>query len=122
MLSNVRPQDRVPPLIASGRITKAYADAWPKLRNRNVHPKQIDPQGMDKAEFQMIFDLINKTTTFMYEIIFHLIDYAGPHADYGQHGFPTRQYPINAGSAIPAAVPVSTTDSVLPASADQTHQ
>ncbi len=94
MLFNVRVQDRMAALIKSGHVTEEYADAWSTLRNRHVHPKEVDPQRMDMKEFQKIFDLVNKTTTFMYEIIFYLIGYAGPHADYGRHGYPARQYPV----------------------------
>src|SRR5665213_841664 len=101
MLSNVRLQDRMAPLIASGHVTGAYANAWSKLRNRHVHPKGVDPQRMDSKEFQEIFDLINKTTTFMYEIVFYLIGYSGMHSDYGQHGYPARIYPVTQSAPKP---------------------
>jgi hypothetical protein len=93
-LSHVRAKDRMTSLISSGQVTKVYLDAWTKLRNRVVHPKEVDPQRIDAGEIQQILDLINKTTTLMYEIIFYLIGYAGVHADFGQVGFPARNYPV----------------------------
>jgi len=48
---------------------------------------------MDSNEIQSMFDLINKTTTFMYQIVFYLIGYKGPYSDYGKHGYPPGQYP-----------------------------
>ena len=74
-MGNIRLQDRVDSLVAAGYFSPHYAKAWSTLRNKSAHPKQIDPQRMDSNEIQSMFDLINKTTTFMYQIVFYLIGY-----------------------------------------------
>jgi hypothetical protein len=92
-LSQLRARDRMFSLVETGHITKDYLDAWTALRNTNVHPKQIDPEQMDPNDLQEMLDRINMVTTLMYEIVFYLIGYSGPHTDYGQHGWPPREYP-----------------------------
>ena len=93
MMNNPRVQDRLIPLAQSGRVTADYVKAWSALRNKHVHPKAKDLQKLADGDIQEFLDLIQKVTTLMYEIVFHLIDYKGPYVDFGSYGYPMKQYP-----------------------------
>jgi hypothetical protein len=89
------PQNRLKPLVESGHLDPAYIDAWSKLRNKHVHPTNRDLQDMTNAtEYnQTTLDMINKTTVLMYKIIFQVIGYEGKFTDYGNVGYPLKDYP-----------------------------
>lgn len=93
-LKSLRVQDRLMPLAQSGHITEEYLKAWTRLRNRHVHPRDIDLKEMQTGDVQRLFDLINKVTVLMYQVVFYLIGYNGRFTDYGTHGYPTKDYPL----------------------------
>lgn len=94
MLLNARPQDRLQALVRDGCATNEYVGAWKKLRDRQAHPTINNMADASANRFQERFDLINMTTTLMYQIIFHIVGYVGSYSDYGTRGYPTKQYPI----------------------------
>jgi hypothetical protein len=95
MMRNEGPQNRLKPLVESGRVETAYIDAWSKLRNKHVHPTNLDLQNMTNTTDynQTILDMINKTTVLMYKMIFQIIGYEGKFTDYGTVGYPSKDYP-----------------------------
>lgn len=92
-MSQVRPQDRLHHLSATGQLKASDIKIWSSLRNRHVHPKASDLHRGKDRDFQSLFDEIGATTTLMYQIIFHLIGYSGAYTDYGTKGYPDATYP-----------------------------
>ncbi|MCW5687103.1 MAG: hypothetical protein KIT76_01010 [Pseudolabrys sp.] len=91
-LTSVRAIDRMKWLADNGGANPALIDAWRSLRNRSVHPigRDFDIASLD---FQKVVDELHSVTTLLYQIVFHLIGYRGPHTDYASHGFPETVYP-----------------------------
>ncbi len=93
-LSNKRPQDTLYVLAATGRVEKNYVDAWAYLRNRHVHPKLKDLEKPATVDMQKLLEHIHKVEVLLRQLTFHLIGYEGPFTDYGEHDFPSKQYPL----------------------------
>jgi hypothetical protein len=94
MMQNVRPQDRLRPLIEQGCANQAYLKAWSDLRNKHVHPGESDLGDMTITDYhQKLLGLINKTTVLMYQIIFYIIGYEGKFIDYGVPDYPYKEFP-----------------------------
>jgi hypothetical protein len=97
MMQNVRVQDRLRPLIEQGYADPAYLRAWSELRNKHVHPGELDLGDMTITDYhQKLLGLINKTTVLMYQIIFYIIGYKGKFIDYGAPDYPYKEYPSGA--------------------------
>jgi hypothetical protein len=94
MMGNPRVTDRLQPLSSNGHVTKEYVKAWKYLRHKHAHPKADDLRSLSEGNMQEFWTLINKVTTLMYEIVFHLIGYVGPYTDFGRLGFPEKNYPL----------------------------
>jgi hypothetical protein len=95
MMYVVRPQDRLKPLERRGYIGKEYIEAWSSLRNRHVHPSEIDLRNMTEIDYhQTVINRIYKATALMYQITFYLIGYKGKFTDYGAVGHRLKDYPF----------------------------
>jgi hypothetical protein len=95
-LRDVRIQDHIEPLVEDGYAERDHLKAWLKLRNKHVHPKEIDLQKLTMGDYQEMIDLINMTTVLMYHITFYLIGYRGKFTDYSINGFPAKDFPLQA--------------------------
>jgi len=93
MMMNVRVKDRLEWLATTGNVDKNYIKAWGKLRNTQAHPTQTDLRDISTDNYQILFDLINQSTTLLYQVTFYLIGYKGKFTDYGIRGYPERDYP-----------------------------
>jgi hypothetical protein len=82
---------------ASGYVDGTHIKGWTKLRNKHVHPKEIDIANMSAGDYQTLIDLLNQTTVLMYHTVFYLIGYEGKYTDYATHGHPTKDYPLTLG-------------------------
>lgn len=87
-LVQVRVKDRIQPLIESGVVEKRLLDAWSKLRNSRAHAARANEETFIPAVLQEILDQINAVTTLLYQLVFCLVEYEGPHVNYANHGFP----------------------------------
>ncbi|WP_439614388.1 hypothetical protein [Reyranella sp.] len=94
-LLNTRPEDRLSPLAASNRVSGDYIEAWRRLRNKHVHPRQVDLKNLTLDNHQELIDLVHQTTVLLYQIIFHLIEYEGQYTDYASEGWPSKNYPLS---------------------------
>ncbi|MDE2514957.1 MAG: hypothetical protein KGL12_02920 [Rhodospirillales bacterium] len=93
-MSNKRPQDTLYALAAMGRVEKNYINAWSYLRNRHVHPRPQDLKEPTLVDMQKLLDQIHRVEVLLRQLTFYLIDYQGPFTDYGEHDFPSKQYPL----------------------------
>jgi hypothetical protein len=94
MMQNVRVQDRLRPLVEKGYANQAYLKAWSDLRNKHIHPGELNLDDMTITDYhQELLALINKTTVLMYQIIFYMIGYKGKFIDYGAPGYAYGEYP-----------------------------
>jgi len=93
MMFNVSVRDRLKPLVESGNVAAEHVDAWSELRNKHVHPKDIDLRKLTSGDYQEMLDLIHKVTVLMYHITFFLNGYTGKFTDYAASNWPTRDYP-----------------------------
>lgn len=94
MMQNVRVQDRLRPLIEKGYADHAYLKAWSDLRNKHIHPGELNLGDVTITDYhQELLALINKTTVLMYQIIFYMVGYKGKFIDYGAPGYPYGEYP-----------------------------
>lgn len=97
-LSEKRPQGTMYGLAKTGHLEKAYIKAWQNLRNRQVHPKLKDLKKPSPKDIQKQLDDIHRTEVLLRQLTFFLIGYKGPFTDYGihgDHGFPSKQYPLS---------------------------
>jgi hypothetical protein len=92
-MANEPPPDRLYLLIASGHVDANHVAAWKKLRNKFVHPKEVDLKKLDEKKLQKLIDVIHEVTILMYHIVFYLIDYKGKFTDYSTLEFPEKTYP-----------------------------
>lgn len=96
MLSNVSVKERLNPLVQSGAADVEHVKAWSRLRNKHVHPKDIDIKKMATGDFQEILSLMHTVTVLMYHITFFMIGYQGLYSDYVSYNWPVRIYPLPA--------------------------
>ncbi len=86
-----RLKDHLEPLVRAGEIRPALIKAWSELRNGAAHAAAFD---IDNARPDATAELlvgIDKVTTLMYEIIFHLIGYDEEYTDYSEPDQPPRR-------------------------------
>ena len=94
-MANEPPPVRMYLLIPTGHADAEHIRAWKKLRNKFVHPRQIDLKKLNDNQLQELVHMIHKVTVLMYHIVFYLIGYNGKFSDYSSLGFPERSYPLN---------------------------
>lgn len=87
-LKSIRPGDRLRELVRQNAISEANFAAWRKLRNSVAHG---DWSGVENL--QSFIDQKGRVQVLFYQLVFHLIGYAGKHTDWGQHGWPLADYP-----------------------------
>ena len=90
-LNNPRVKDRLEPLVQAGAIRPTLIDAWWTLRNGAAHAAAFDIDYAKPEETQKLLVGIDKVTTLMYEIIFHLIGYEEEYTDYSEPDHPPRR-------------------------------
>jgi hypothetical protein len=92
-MANEPPPDRMYLLTAAGQLKHEHVAAWKKLRNRFVHPKEIDLENLDNKRLQELMNEIHSVTVLMYHVVFYIIGYSGIYTDYSTFGFPEKRYP-----------------------------
>jgi hypothetical protein len=95
-IKRLRPDDRLRELVATGAIGETERKAWKELRNVVAHGNWA------KYELQGLLDLTHRVFVLFNQLIFHQIGYVGMYSDYGEHGWPTAQYPREAPAAAAA--------------------
>lgn len=91
---NEPPPDRMHLLIPTGHVDQDHIAAWKKLRNRFVHPKEVDLKKLSSERLQEFMDELHKVTGLMYHIVFYNISYTGRYTDYATFGFPEKTFPL----------------------------
>lgn len=89
-LHNLRLKDRLEPLVKTGEIRPSLIKAWSELRNGAAHAAAFDIDNARPDETAKLLAGIDKVTTLMYEIIFHLIGYDEEYTDYSEGDWPPR--------------------------------
>jgi hypothetical protein len=92
-MANEPPPDRMYLLTAARQLNDQHVAAWKKLRNRFVHPKEVDLENLDNERLQHLTNEIHSVTVLMYHVVFYIIGYSGIYTDYSTFGFPERKYP-----------------------------
>ena len=92
--SKKRPQDTLHELASRGLVEKDYIKSWTNLRNRHVHPTLADLKPPSPATYQGVINNTYRVEVLLYQVIFYLIGYEGPFADYGADGFRNKSYPL----------------------------
>ena len=92
-MANEPPPDRMYLLTAAGQLKHEHVTAWKTLRNRFVHPKEIDLENLDSKRLQELMNEIHSVTVLMYHVVFYIIGYSGIYTDYSTFGFPEKKYP-----------------------------
>ncbi|OGV49691.1 MAG: hypothetical protein A2X49_03405 [Lentisphaerae bacterium GWF2_52_8] len=70
-----------------GIVNKRDTNAW-EVRHKKAHGEKI---GVGQAQI----DSHHKLIILLNHLIFNLIGYKGKYTDYGEHGFPIKEYPHN---------------------------
>ena len=83
-------QDRLQPLISSGKIRRNLLMSWKDVRHKNVHGSSFSSRDFDDDQLQKVLLQIRSVTVLIYEIIFHIIGYEESYTDYSILGWPTR--------------------------------
>lgn len=100
-IKSVRAGDQLKALTQTGIVGRAGCDAWKALRNASAH----GDWRMVKDDLQGTVDRIAKVRVLFFQLVFHLIGYAGKQTDYGNHGWPLVDYPLPVVPATPNPAP-----------------
>jgi len=68
------------------KIKQQRIDAWSRLRNKFVHGEKVN------VNQELLIDFGNMET-LLFQLLFTQIGYQGPYNDYGQLGYPLKEYP-----------------------------
>jgi hypothetical protein len=90
-LHNPRLIDHLEPLVRAGEIRPSLVKAWSNLRNGAAHAAAFDIDNARPDELAKLLVGIDRVTTLMYEIIFHLIGYDEEYTDYSEPDQPPRR-------------------------------
>jgi hypothetical protein len=90
-LHTPRLKDRLEPLVKTGEIRPSLIKAWSELRHGAAHAAAFDIDNARPDETAKLLSGIDKVTTLMYEIIFHLIGYEEEYTDYSEWDQPPRR-------------------------------
>jgi hypothetical protein len=90
-LHTPRLKDRLEPLVKTGEIRPSLIKAWSELRHGAAHAAAFDIDNVRPDETAKLLAGIDKVTTLMYEIIFHLIGYEEEYTDYSEWEQPPRR-------------------------------
>jgi len=95
-MTQKRPQDTLYELAGDNKIQEEYIRSWSKLRNKHVHPNLKDLKIPTPKDTQSLINEINKVQVMLRQLTFFLIGYEGRFTDYGEYGFPSKNYPLRA--------------------------
>jgi hypothetical protein len=98
-----RLKDRLESLVQAGVIRPTLIKAWDDLRHGAAHAAGFDIDYAKPEATQKLLIGIDKVTTLMYEIIFHLIGYEEEYTDYSEPDWPPRR--LKTGTAFEADDP-----------------
>lgn len=88
----------------AGWLTVGHVDAWEIMRNKGAHGELLED---DSEALQAHIDRFHTGLETFYRLMFHAIDYQGPHFAYGLAGVPTLRFPPGATS-VPTSEVAST--------------
>ena len=86
-----RLKDQLEPLVRAGEIRPELIKAWSELRHGAAHAAAFDIDNARPDETAKLLAGIDRVTTLMYEIIFHLIGYEEEYTDYSEWEQPPRR-------------------------------
>jgi hypothetical protein len=86
-----RLKDQLEPLVRAGENRPALIKAWSDLRNGAAHAAAFDIDNARPEATAKLLVGIDRVTTLMYEIIFHLIGYEEEYTDYSEPDQPPRR-------------------------------
>lgn len=89
-----RLKDRLESLVQTGEIRPALIKAWSDLRHGAAHAAAFDIDYAKPEDTQKLLVGIDKVTTLMYEVIFHLIGYEEEYTDYSEADWPPRRLKV----------------------------
>ena len=81
-------KNRLLALAAESIVRNGDVEAWEYVRNKAAHAVASETEIS-----QDNFVRLDKVLVLFYHLIFNLIGYSGAYTDYGEFGFPTKQYP-----------------------------
>lgn len=87
LLNNSSPKGALYHLAQNGLFNKAIAKQWVKLRNKSVHPDNLNE---DPREFQKYIDLNYTCIALFYILLFSIIQYDGKYIDYSENAWPEK--------------------------------
>lgn len=85
-LSSVRAADRLWALAETGVVRESDISAWKRLRHSAAH-------GAVDREFEAQRELVFTVYSLLMRLVFQVIGYAGRFTEYGESGWPERQFP-----------------------------
>jgi hypothetical protein len=86
-----RLKDHLEPLVRTGELRQSLIKAWSDLRHGAAHAAAFDIDNARPDETAKLLVGIDRVTTLMYEIIFHLIEYEEEYTDYSEPDHPPRR-------------------------------
>ncbi len=90
-LKNTSPKGALYQMSDKGLFPKSFADEWGSLRNKSVHPHQID---RDEKIKQVNINKNYTCLALFYCLLFKVIGYEGNFIDYSQEGHPEKRFPL----------------------------
>lgn len=80
-------EDRMKALIREGIIAEYHRAAWKRIRHSAAHADYLDPESLQKY-----LTLYYRVLTMIHLLVFEAIGYEGQYTDYGDVGWPVREY------------------------------
>ena len=90
-LKNTSPKGALYQMSNMGLFPKSFADEWGSLRNKSVHPHQID---RDEKIKQVNINKNYTCLALFYCLLFKVIGYEGNFIDYSQEGWPEKSFSL----------------------------
>jgi hypothetical protein len=98
-----RLKDHLESLVQAGEMRPSMIKAWSDLRHGAAHAAAFDIDNAKPDDTDKLLVGINRVTTLMYEIIFHLIGYEEEYTDYSEPDWPPRR--LKTGTTFSAGDP-----------------
>ncbi len=89
LLKNKSPKDALYQMAQDGLIKKEMADTWRKLRNKSVHPDNLNE---DPRAVQKYINQIYTCIALFYRLLFIIIKYEGSYVDYSEEEWPEKLF------------------------------